>query len=526
MSKSTLTLNETVELPDDYERLLQSITLLAPVQKVDLNIDVTHKAVLPAVLESALLLVAQIETVSPIELGNFFGLEDNERQVLVEEMIDTGLVCYNDDGDIATTVKLNTQRRESEADEGITIEDIENYRVFTFVDLCTEHIQPKCDADLQKGLPELPRNINNKDFTDLITKQFDRFKSCLPDQKDKRQLRKPSTKLYRVNHASVARSGLKQMVSLDIRALFDPIKGIRLDARLMDYNDKNTRLMENSGLKTEAISWLNNRQSESPSSTLQSYCQLADDQVIRRYIKHNGELDIGRLLHDRHRKKTGYGKNDQQRMIIGPVYAASNRDTLLAWAKRLPRNKRTHHGIWLGATQELFGASLGLKTFLKEMNAELREAERHSSLNLAFKKDSKGFKGLENQFASRTDGMLQVFDKGQSESHLEIMVFPGKHGMAVIQYHASLDPSLGFARLALPIGYYTTVPEQVAHLWCKVQERIQSPLRSLKQEQDESLLDALNEQLECTPDKLGQLLTDKMEQKTKALMDKYNKKKG
>ena len=96
MCNKTLTLNRTaqqpVELAADYDRLLQSITVLAPVQKISLDIDVTHKAALPAVLESALLLVAQLEIVSPSELGGFFGLADHERQVLVDEMIDTGLV--------------------------------------------------------------------------------------------------------------------------------------------------------------------------------------------------------------------------------------------------------------------------------------------------------------------------------------------------------------------------------------------------------------------------------------------------
>lgn len=526
MYNKTLTLNrkaqQPVELPADYDRLLQSITVLAPVQKISLDIDVTHKAALPAILESALLLVAQLETISPSELGGFFGLADHERQVLVDEMIDTGLVQYNIEGDIATTVKLTMQRREGASDEGITIEDVENHRDFTFVDLCTGHIQPKCNTDLQKGLPELARKINRSDFTDLIASQFRRFQVCLPDTKSKRALRSSKARLYRINRASVSQSGLKQQISLDIHAHSDPMNGIRLDARLMDYSSEHTRLMESSGLKTEAINWLHERKLEAATTTLEDYCDLAKDIVIRRYVSRSGKLDLGRLLHDRQRKKTSYGDSAIQRMVIGPIYTSPNRISLINWAERLPRNQRLHQGIWLGATNELFGASLGLESFIKQMNTELGSGERNSRLNLAFQCDE-GFQArrlITNLFNSRTDDSLRIFQKGRSESHLEMLVFPGEQGIAVVQYHAVLDQSLGYAGLTLPIGYLTTDPEQVAQLWSQVQQRILSPLRSA--DQPEVALEDLDQQLGCSSAGLAQLLVENAEKKLKNLMDKFN----
>ncbi|HID5291535.1 TPA: hypothetical protein ACXEOX_004876, partial [Klebsiella pneumoniae] len=231
------------------------------------------------------------------------------------------------------------------SDEGIAIEDVENHRDFTFIDLCTGHIQPKCNADLQKGLPELPRKINRSDFTDLIASQFRRFQICLPDTKSKRALRSSKARLYRVNRASVGQSGLKQQISLDIHVHSDPLNGIRLDSRLMDYSLEHTRLMESSGLKTEAINWLHERKLEAASSTLEDYCDLAKDMVIRRYIGRDGKLELGRLLHDRQRRKTSYGNSTMQRMMIGPVYAAPNRNTLIKWAERLPRQQQVHQGI-------------------------------------------------------------------------------------------------------------------------------------------------------------------------------------
>ncbi|WP_258086828.1 hypothetical protein [Xenorhabdus bovienii] len=362
MRKGTLSLNPDavtvpIELPDDYDRLLQSITVCAPAQKISLDIDVTHKLALPAILESALLLVAQIETVSPSELGSFFGLTDHERNILVNEMIDTDLVRFNDEGDIATTPKLIAQRREGAADGGITIEDVENFREITFIDLCTGHIQPRSEADKQLGLPMLPRKVNLTDFSQIFAKQFHRFQACLPDLKSKKSLRSSKAHLYRINCASVMQSGLQQQVSLDIHAHHDPLYGIRLDAHLLDYKKEYSNLIDSSGLKTEAVDWIHNRLHEPATINLQQYCDLVRDPVIERYIKSGDILDLPRLLHDRFRSKTGYG-HQNTRMMIGPVYSATNRKTITSWIERHNKNKRMHHGIWLGATNQLFGARL------------------------------------------------------------------------------------------------------------------------------------------------------------------------
>ena len=156
------------------------------------------------------------------------------------------------------------------------------------------------------------------------------------------------------------------------------------------------------------------------------------------------------------------------------------------------------------------------------MNTELGSGERNSRLNLAFQCDE-GFQArrlITNLFNSRTDDSLRIFQKGRSESHLEMLVFPGERGIAVVQYHAVLDQSLGYAGLTLPIGYLTTDPEQVAQLWSQVQQRILSPLRSA--DQPEVALEDLDQQLGCSSAGLAQLLVENAEKKLKNLMDKFN----
>lgn len=524
--------NQRIEVPADYDRLIQTITLCAPTQKIELDIDVTNKISLPAILESALLLVAQIETVSSTELANFFGLNEHERDVLVSDMIASDLVKYNDEGDLISTAKLIAQRRDGAVDNGISIEEVKNFRIFTYIDQCTGHIQPRSEEDSQKGLPLMTRVHNSKDYSQLLANQFDRFKACLPN--NFAELKSPKAHLYRVNSAAVVHSGLPQQITLNIHAAHDPLKGIRLDTRLVDYKDENFSLVQKSGLIGKAIEWLTEQRSEYPSSTLEDYCELSCDEVIKRYIKHDYTsqrqyLNLPRLLHDRFWRKTSYN-NQSMRMMIGPIYAptSSNREMVLQWVQRQNMNKQMHQGIWLGADNELFGASLGLQSFVKEMNHELQKGERKSSLNLVFQADRRGpnyqatlQKG--NSFGSRIDNNLMSFLQGKTDTHLEIMVFPGENGCGLILYHAQTDPNLGLGldRLTLPVGYFTTDPDGVSFLWKILRSRIQSKVTQFNSDIE---VNSINEQLECEPSKLDSMLVERSVQRLQALADKFNNK--
>ncbi|MDE9495924.1 hypothetical protein KKJ09_20715 [Xenorhabdus bovienii] len=165
-----------------------------------------------------------------------------------------------------------------------------------------------------------------------------------------------------------------------------------------------------------------------------------------------------------------------------------------------------------------------LESFIERMNEDLNLGERNSSLSLVFHIEPSDYNErtrIKNMFGSRTTDKLRVFAKGKSESHLEIMVFPGENGIALIQYHAKIDPSLGFGGLTIPIRYYTTEPNQVAFLWEQVRQRIQSGIHSLgKEDKPPAFLD---KQLQCKPSDLNKLIEDESEQKLKALMNKFNK---
>ncbi|MFA0464928.1 hypothetical protein AB4458_27675, partial [Vibrio sp. 10N.261.45.F1] len=95
------------------------------------------------------------------------------------------------------------------------------------------------------------------------------------------------------------------------------------------------------------------------------------------------------------------------------------------WMKRQPKNMRWHQAIWLGADNQLFGASLGFESFIKELNNELTQGERNSAVNLLFKLEL-GYEGynrnrdLHNIYNERVNKRLFSYNKGKQESHLEM----------------------------------------------------------------------------------------------------------
>ncbi len=100
------------------------------------------------------------------------------------------------------------------------------------------------------------------------------------------------------------------------------------------------------------------------------------------------------------------------------------------------------------------------------------------------------------------------------------MVFPGENGFALTQYHAKIDPSLGFGGLTIPVGYVTTESDCVTFLWELVRKRINSNLTPF--DNNEINLESLNKQLKQAPQNLNKLLEDESAQKLKDLMDKFN----
>ena len=102
---------------------IHTLSLLVPARRYEANFDITTQQALPAIIECALMLILQLEQVSASELQKYFGLNSNEREGLLKEVLDTGLAEENRDGLLIPTSRLREARS---SQQGITLEEIEN----------------------------------------------------------------------------------------------------------------------------------------------------------------------------------------------------------------------------------------------------------------------------------------------------------------------------------------------------------------------------------------------------------------
>lgn len=467
-----VTPQDMAEIP---ERLVQSISFLAPAKRINVDIDVTHKAALPAILETGLLLVAQLDAISPEEIQSFFGISYRESEILFQELLKTELVKLDQQGDLVATSRLIAQQREQLEDDVVTLEQVSNFKEGMVVDMCTGYIQPRSEQEPRLGLPSLPvdeKIQNSIDYQKTLNSQFARFKFCLPNSK--RDLKQSNTRLYRINRTSHDRTSILPL-TLDIYACHDQLLGMRLEPRLVGFSEDAKALVTNSGLVGFTSQYLEIMDTDTLNIDLDQYCKLFNDHVLVRYKK-DSYLDLKSLLMDRKRRKTGYG-DERTRMIIGPIYLGNNRELLFQWLNRQSKENQLKQACWFTPSGKLFGASLGLTQFCNEANKAL---ELYGSmLNLLFSApEYDSVKKLKDRFKGRATN-IRYFPEDLLLEPVEALIIPGEHGWAMVQYHTKVSPELGLCSLTIPIGFVTYDPERVNHIWNTLTRRIDLEAKDL-----------------------------------------------
>ncbi|WP_322528799.1 hypothetical protein R5R73_03555 [Salinicola sp. LHM] len=443
------------------KRHIQSISLLVPARRFSVDFDVTCKVALPAILESALMLIDQLMQISPGELQNFFGLNDNERESLLQDLLDTELVEISEVGLVCPTERMTALRRENQS---ILLEDVNNHRETFVVDTLTGHIQPRAESSPLRGLPEVhlaSRDNEPLDYSSVFQQQFSRFQQCI----NNRDLQRMSTKLYRVNRCSHDRVTTVP-VSLDIYAQQDPLHGLRLEPRIFGFSEKNHSLLSSSGLIGKATQYIDELPKRNMALSLGEYCDLVDDTVLSRYNRDDW-FDLEALLKDRRKRKTGYG-SERTRLMLGPVYFENN-SNLLHWLSHQPKTAKLNKALWVPADTELWGASVKLGPFIQMVNSSLSDHESFLSV-LSPAPDKADVSNLFKAYRGRIQN-LTGFSKAKPLNNIEILILPGDPGWAMCQYHAYLNPKWGLGGLTVPIGYSTYDPIRVEQLWKIVRNR-------------------------------------------------------
>ncbi|QUS54601.1 hypothetical protein [Pseudovibrio brasiliensis] len=439
------TILEQTDHDANYERKVQSLSFLVPARRYDVNFDVTAQKAWPAILESALQLISKLEKLAPEELQAFYGLDAPEREGLIKEVLETGLIEFDTEGLLVATPLLVELRRNNQSME---MEEIVNYQQTMVVDNLTNSIQPRADDRPVRGLPELTLDGEEHAYEpdSLFVSQFDRFKQCSNNSK----LRPFNTKLYRVNHCEY--SQLTSIpISLDIYAHYDRPGGLRLESELSGFSENVSGLITTSGLHGRINSYLNEAKKEPVSLTLSQYATLVDDTVVGRY-EVDGLLDLGRLLLDRSKKRTGYG-NEQTRMVIGPLFMRENQANLFHWLSRVPNEEKLQRAFWLPSNSSIWGANVGLRDFTTKLDNRLKKHSSWLDVVVPVRDKSERYSYSE-KFYSRLPRLIG-FPEGKDLTELEILVIPGNEGWAMVQYHAQLSPICGMAGVSVPVGYCT-----------------------------------------------------------------------
>lgn len=454
--------NNVEAVTDDSARKIHSLSFLVPARRYDINFDVIANQALPAILECALMLISQLEQITPAELQNYFGLNSEEKEGLLNEITATGLADLTDEGVLEPTPRL---REIQQNQQKITLEEVTNQTQTIVIDNLTDYLQPRSDDKPIRGLPELPFETTKQDVdaTAIFTSQFGRFQQATTNH----DLKRFGTRLYRVNHSRYVQL-TNLPISLDIYAHHDPLLGLRLRSELAGFSDTVKGLITTSGLHGFVNGYLDKPYEEPIQLPLDEYSRIAGDEVLIRYEK-NGYLDFQQLLTDRKARRTGYGSKST-RMMIGPLYMKENRSSLFGWLRYIKDDLPLKRALWLPSNSLTWGAQVGLRDFVSDVDKSL---SGHGSgidviVPASDKRDSFAF---EERFKSRIPRLFGL-PRAASLDELELFIIPGEPCWAMVQYHARLPEGCGMAGLSLPIGFSTYDPVRVEMLWKLLQSRV------------------------------------------------------
>ena len=437
------------------DRLVASFSFLIPAKKYTADFDITATNSLPAFLEISIYLLDILQMISPCELQSFLGISDNEREELLRQIISTDLAFLNDDGIIEVTSKLNELKQ---SDGTIQLEGIERHAASFYIDLASEHIQPRASSSNLAGFYELVSEdtlYKELDAEAIFKDDFNRFKQCSKTE----NIKKIKTRLYRINSCYYDKL-ISFPVSVNIHSQWQSDGHLKMHSSLSGFDGDNLDLVVNSGVLRYINTVLNKRSKQCDTFSFKDYCLNVHDEVLINFEGDEGVFDIEKYLHERDRRKTGYG-SPKTNGILGAIFLPQNKGSFLNWLTRTPR---IHPVFWLPASASYWGASAYSKVFY-EQAAELLP-KKLSSLSLVLPKPVSGQEAYEyrQRYGAIADVLLS-FHNAAPLDEMEIIVVPGSPCWAMVQYHARIAPMYGLRDVRIPVGYTTYDQERVRMLW-------------------------------------------------------------
>ncbi|EPF73974.1 hypothetical protein [Acinetobacter rudis] len=451
----------------NIERDIQSISFLIPARTYNADFDITKKTPIPALLESCIKIINEVDVISPRKIQIFFGLNDSEREILIDQIINTGWVKFDDEGKLTSTLRLKEWINDSQSLEMV---ETLSFTEKVVIDLLTNHVQPRSEFIPIKGLPRITNNFsdNEIDVTNIFSNQFTRFKDCINNQ----HIKNPRSSLYRVRNISSLRVS-ELIIGINLRIKFDEFKNFYIEPKLISHSEVGSKLISSSGLLSQVVNFIDNIQrSTGPKLSFQHYCDIFDDKVIFKYYNfEENYFDLVEYLKDRANHKTGYG-NPETQGLIGPIYLDID-SKLKSYFRSIKDVGELPIGIWKPSCVDLYGASVNLREFIENVNENLRG--HNSELVTLFPEvDKTQNYQIKEKFYNRL-GNGYFINSIRELDESEVFVIPGENGFAYCQYHVNLDPNLGFQGLTMPIGFFTRDKDRIDLIWNHIRKFYMTP---------------------------------------------------
>ncbi len=463
-------INLSPDSGQELRRTANVLSLLLPARMYSFECSWTTEQPLPAMEEFSCRLLLMLGGIHPNELQNYFGLNEQEREVLLASLLEKRLAVIDADGSIKPSSLLQTKSANGTdlVPSLTTFEERQEKAVFDLLSL--QLLFRTNYSGVVWGLPEIEAGSElMKASQDQICEAFSRqYRAHLENTRSAYEAQK--TRLYKVGQCQQQRT---LQLPVDMLIEIEPVRG--QEARtIRDVSQKIGEVRKfslSNELEAKIADYLGELKISDNGISIEQFCKLFGDEVLVRYASGN-RFDLSAWLLDRDIKKTGYG-NSNTRAVLGPVYLKNNRIEVVRWLKNLligTEYKKQGAIYWLPANVPLWAASGSeLAEFVSQIDSVLKKSyDSHQGLVTLFPTETNddGYYPRKKAFSQRLPHGVALYNASPLD-RVELMVFQGL--FAIAQYHLQPDKASG---ITVPIGFMTSDPDRMARIENVLKERL------------------------------------------------------
>lgn len=450
-------------------RLGNVITVLIPAKTYSIACAWTVEKPLPAIEIFACRLLLIFERLLPGEMQGYFGLDDRETEVLIEDLLRHKLVTFDAEGSLEPSPLLRSQ---SVGPDGLPmLVKYEEKAEQTTFELLTMSVRARGKhARTAYGLeeiamPEERRKLSSDEVAEAFRKQY---RAHLELSRRTEQERR-RTRLYKIMGCDSVRT---HQIAVDVHFSYEasnspvPFKTVRS----IERSGAALQLPLSYELESAIADYLGTHVVEPGGLTFENYCDLVQDDTLKPYCSSSG-FNYSGWLHARSERKTGYG-SPETTGVFGAIYLPKNRDTITHWLKAAVKSAEggyERRALWYGSNVPLWGCnSDDLSEFVRTVEEVLSTGGGESGrLTVVHPGSDKGdLIRAKSRFSSRIRNGVMVtgdvpFDR------VEFFIVPGL--LAVTQYHGLPDSD---SCVTAPLGYLTVDKERIQRLELVVRRRL------------------------------------------------------